>query len=116
MNDWRKLAHDDAESEEAAESREEPKFDHPEREGADALKKADYEEVEAFEKPLLDLLKTGKVPGAFCCATCEYYMHDESKLKGGWCEELSAEDSPAGCCRYWDFNKSGKIKEKGDEG
>jgi hypothetical protein len=66
MINWRRLGHEDAESE----SSEEPKFDHPEREGADALKEAGYVEQPEFEKPLVALLKDGKTPGGYFCATC----------------------------------------------
>ena len=111
MDGWRRLAHDDAGS-----SKEEAKFDHPDREGADELKEYGYVERPEFEKPLMALLKDQKTPGGYFCATCEYYRHDESKLKGGYCEKLKAEDAPWGCCNVWDFNESGKIKEKGAEG
>jgi hypothetical protein len=102
MIDWRRFAHDDEVG---------PKFDHTDREGAEALEQAGYVEQPEFEKPLMALLKDGKVPCGYFCATCEYYSHDESKLKGGYCSKLEAEDAPWGCCNIWEFNESGKIKE-----
>jgi len=90
---------------------EQPQFDHPDREGAAALKKAGYVEQQEFEQPMLAMLKAGKTPSCYACATCEYYQHDESKLKGGWCTKFKAEDAPHGCCNSWEFNESGKIKE-----
>lgn len=78
-------------------------FDHPERKGADNLKKAGYEEYEEFKESVLSQIeKTGTAKGYFC-ATCEYYLHKEGTLKGGYCKKLQAEDAPWGCCDLWDF-------------
>ena len=105
---WQKLAKTIRAAEDQQEENK-PKFDNPDREGADNLTKADYIEQPEFHEFVQKHLGTGDL-ACYCCATCEYAKLDKNALFGLYCTKLQAEDKISGCCNSFEFEE-GKAKE-----